>query len=108
NFPTQLNWTTVDLVTAVCVTSLPALNVIITRQLPLAITKYWSSIHKDTDEFGHPHDTPRFPKNDKARDPSDHARVDEWAELQSKDGVDGEANAAHCGDNGSINLRAAA
>lgn len=52
NWTPQLNWTIVDIVTAVCVTSLPSLNTLITKHLPKKIQQYWGN--KDNfDEFGH-------------------------------------------------------
>ena len=52
NWTPQLNWTIVDIVTAVCVTSLPSLNSLITRHLPKTIQQHWGN-KDNVDEFGH-------------------------------------------------------
>ena len=52
NWTPQLDWTIVDIVTAVCVTSLPSLNSLITKYLPKKIQQHWGN-KDNVDEFGH-------------------------------------------------------
>lgn len=41
-FATQLSWTIVDIVCAICVTSLPAINNLLIHHLPRYLSQYWS------------------------------------------------------------------
>ena len=85
-FPVQLHWTVLDLVCATIVTSLPALNSVLTRHLPSALQKYWGKSQEDTDEFGHHRSGPDDPSRESAM-PSTRSRSSGWnMVVPGKDG----------------------
>ncbi|KAL9130691.1 MAG: hypothetical protein Q9217_001170 [Psora testacea] len=96
NFPTQLNWTTVDLVTSVCVTSLPALNTVITRYvLGTFSARSGSSNRKASDRNDRPSNKLHLFKSPQGGSSTENTPRGEWDQLGDKDGIDLEAYPVH-------------
>ena len=86
NWTPQLHWTIVDLVTSVCVTSLPALSSLLTKHLPQSVRKYWSN-RDNVDEFGRPFNDGYFYEANQ-RSNSHSLRHGGWGELFGKHDLD--------------------
>ena len=86
NWTPQLDWTIVDLVTSVCVTSLPALSSLLTKHLPQSVRKYWGN-RDNVDKFGRPFNDAYFYEANQRL--NSHAlRHDGWVELFGKHDLD--------------------
>lgn len=74
------------MVTAVCVTSLPSLNSLVTRHLPKTIRQHWGN-KENVDEFGHPFNEGYFFEVNQRRK-SRAVRQAGWGEVFGKQKLD--------------------
>lgn len=72
--------------TAVCVTSLPSLNSLVTKHLPKTIRQHWGN-KDNVDEFGHPFNEGYFFEVNQRRKPR-AVRQGGWGELFGKQNLD--------------------
>ncbi|KAK3171119.1 hypothetical protein OEA41_003203 [Lepraria neglecta] len=86
NWTPQLHWTIVDLVTSVCVTSLPALSSLLTKHLPQSVRNYWGK-RDNVDEFGRPFNDGYFYEANQ-RSYGHALRHGGWGELFGKHDLD--------------------